>query len=139
MALRSVSYFRERDQGHDRVHHGDRDRGRGEVGQGIINRILSVVSKHDLVNFYENVPYAKWKFLAPNTKKIKLRLFLRGEEWFSYIRRSVLFPCMLIIDYCRVVSVTVGGPECSDNGQDIDNLQKFCRIRCKSDAHSRRG
>ena len=34
MALRSVSYFRECDQGHDHVHHGARDRGRGEVGQG---------------------------------------------------------------------------------------------------------
>ena len=34
MALRSVSYFRERDQGLDHVHHGARDRGRGEVGQG---------------------------------------------------------------------------------------------------------
>ena len=33
MALRSVSYFRERDQGHDHVHHGVRDHGRGEVGQ----------------------------------------------------------------------------------------------------------
>ena len=34
MALRSVSYFRERDQGHDHVHHGGRDHGRGEGGQG---------------------------------------------------------------------------------------------------------
>ena len=34
MSLRSVSYFRERDQGLDHVHHGARDRGRGEVGQG---------------------------------------------------------------------------------------------------------
>ena len=34
MALRSVSYFRERDQGLDHVHHGSRDRGRGKVGQG---------------------------------------------------------------------------------------------------------
>ena len=34
MVLRSVSYFRERDQGHDHVHHGDRDCGRGEKGQG---------------------------------------------------------------------------------------------------------
>ena len=34
MALRSVSYFRERDQGHDHVHHGARDHDRGEVGQG---------------------------------------------------------------------------------------------------------
>ena len=34
MAFRSVSYFRECDQGHDHVHHGDRDHGRGEVGQG---------------------------------------------------------------------------------------------------------
>ena len=34
MDLRSVSYFRERDQGLDHVHHGARDRGRGEVGQG---------------------------------------------------------------------------------------------------------
>ena len=33
MVLRSVSYFRERDQGHDHVHHGVRDHGRGEVGQ----------------------------------------------------------------------------------------------------------
>ena len=33
MVLRSVSYFRERDQGHDHVHQGDRDHGRGEVGQ----------------------------------------------------------------------------------------------------------
>ena len=33
MALRSLPYFRERDQGHDHVHHGPRDRGRGEVGQ----------------------------------------------------------------------------------------------------------
>ena len=31
MVLRSVSYFRERDQGHDHVTHGDR--GRGQVGQ----------------------------------------------------------------------------------------------------------
>ena len=34
MVLRSVFYFRERDQGHDHVHHGDRDHGRGEIGQG---------------------------------------------------------------------------------------------------------
>ena len=34
MVLRSVSCFRERDQGLDQVHHGARDRGRGEVGQG---------------------------------------------------------------------------------------------------------
>ena len=34
MALRSVSYLRDRDQGLDHVHHGARDRGRGEVGQG---------------------------------------------------------------------------------------------------------
>ena len=34
MVLRSVSYFRERDQGHDHVHHGGRDHGRGEGGQG---------------------------------------------------------------------------------------------------------
>ena len=34
MDLRSVSYFRECDQGLDHVHHGARDRGRGEVGQG---------------------------------------------------------------------------------------------------------
>ena len=34
MASRSVSYLRERDQGLDHVHHGARDRGRGEVGQG---------------------------------------------------------------------------------------------------------
>ena len=34
MVLRSVSCFRERDQGLDHVHHGARDRGRGEVGQG---------------------------------------------------------------------------------------------------------
>ena len=33
MVLRSVSYFRERDQGHDHVTHGDRGRGRGQVGQ----------------------------------------------------------------------------------------------------------
>ena len=33
MVLRSVSYFRERDQGHDHVHHDDRDHVRGEVGQ----------------------------------------------------------------------------------------------------------
>ena len=33
MVLRSVSNFRERDQGHDHVPHGDRDHGRGEVGQ----------------------------------------------------------------------------------------------------------
>ena len=33
MVLRSVSYLRERDQGHDHVHHGDCDHGRGEVGQ----------------------------------------------------------------------------------------------------------
>ena len=32
MVLRSVSYFRERDQGHDHVHHGYRDHDRGEVG-----------------------------------------------------------------------------------------------------------
>ena len=32
--LRSVSYFRERDQGHDHVHHGARDHDRGEVGKG---------------------------------------------------------------------------------------------------------
>ena len=32
MSLRSVSYFRERDQGLDHVDHGSRDR--GEVGQG---------------------------------------------------------------------------------------------------------
>ena len=31
MVLRSVSYFRECDQGHDHVHHGNRDR--GEVRQ----------------------------------------------------------------------------------------------------------
>ena len=31
MVLRSVSYFRERDQGHDHVTHGNR--GRGQVGQ----------------------------------------------------------------------------------------------------------
>ena len=34
MVLRSVSYLRDRDQGLDHVHHGARDRGRGEVGQG---------------------------------------------------------------------------------------------------------
>ena len=34
MAKRSVSHFRERDQGHDHVHHSAHDRGRGEVGQG---------------------------------------------------------------------------------------------------------
>ena len=33
MVLRSVFYFRERDQGHDHVHQGDRDHGRDEVGQ----------------------------------------------------------------------------------------------------------
>ena len=33
MVWRSVSYFRERDQGQDHVPHGDRDHGRGEVGQ----------------------------------------------------------------------------------------------------------
>ena len=33
MVLRSVSYFRERDQGHDHVTHGDRSRGRCQVGQ----------------------------------------------------------------------------------------------------------
>ena len=33
MVFKSVSYFRERDQGHDHVHHGGRDHGRGEVGQ----------------------------------------------------------------------------------------------------------
>ena len=33
MVLRSVSYFRERDQGHDHVHHDDRDHGRGEIDQ----------------------------------------------------------------------------------------------------------
>ena len=38
MVLRSVSYFRERehDQGHDHVTHGDRGRGRGQVGQAHI-------------------------------------------------------------------------------------------------------
>ena len=34
MVFRSVSYFRERDQGHDPVHHCTRDHGRGEIGQG---------------------------------------------------------------------------------------------------------
>ena len=34
MVLRSVSYFRERDQGHYHVHHGARDHDHGEVGQG---------------------------------------------------------------------------------------------------------
>ena len=34
MDLRSVSYFREHDQGLDHVYHGARDCGRGEVGQG---------------------------------------------------------------------------------------------------------
>ena len=29
-------------------------------------------------------------------------------------------PCMLIIEFYCVVSVTVGGPECSDDGQDIN-------------------
>ena len=33
MVLRSVSYFRGRDQGHYHVHHDHRDHGRGEVGQ----------------------------------------------------------------------------------------------------------
>ena len=33
MVLRSVSYFRERDQGLDHVHHGACDRGCWEVGQ----------------------------------------------------------------------------------------------------------
>ena len=33
MSLRSVSYFRERDQGLDHVTQGDRGRGRGQVGQ----------------------------------------------------------------------------------------------------------
>ena len=31
-AFRSVFYFRGRDQGHDHLHHGDRDRSHGEVG-----------------------------------------------------------------------------------------------------------
>ena len=44
---------------------------------------------------------------------------------------------MLITHYCRVVSVTVGGPESLDNGQDIELLQIFCRIRCKFNARSR--
>ena len=74
-----------------------------------------MVSMHDYVNFLEKV-----KVLGA---KHQIRLsygFLRGEEWYSCIRRSVLFPCMLIIDYCHLVSVTDGGSECSDDGQDID-------------------
>ena len=48
MALRSVSYFRERDQGHDHVHHGNRDRGRGVVGPGHVgvNGIINPTSRN---------------------------------------------------------------------------------------------
>ena len=42
MVLRSVSYFRERDQGQVHVHHGDRDRGRWEVGKGHV-RVIGIV------------------------------------------------------------------------------------------------
>ena len=93
-----------------------------------------MVSMHDYVNFLEKV-----KVLGA---KHQIRLsygFLRGEEWYSCIRRSVVSPCMLT-QYTRgVVSVTVEQPECLHDGEDIDNWQIFCRIRCKSGAHSRRG
>ena len=40
-------------------------------------------------------------------------------------RIFVSSPCMLRIDYCCVVSVTIGEPECSDDGQDIDISKYF--------------
>ena len=43
MALRSVSYFRERDH----VHHGARDHDRGEVGQGHVG-VSSIVKDRDV-------------------------------------------------------------------------------------------
>ena len=50
MALRSVSYFRERDQGLDHVHHGARDRGRGEVGQGHVGvGLVEAVGRGDIL------------------------------------------------------------------------------------------
>ena len=51
MALRSVSYFREHDQGHDHVDHGDRDRGCGEVGQGHVgvNGIVKDKGRGDII------------------------------------------------------------------------------------------
>ena len=33
--------------------------------------------------------------------------------------------CMLIIEFYCVVSVTVGGPECLDGGQDIDAMAVY--------------
>ena len=63
MALRSVSYFRERDQGHDHVHHGNRDHGRGEGGQGHV-RVNGIVEDDGRG---ENL-----LFLMVNSKKRKI-------------------------------------------------------------------
>ena len=51
MVLRSVSCFRERDQGLDQVHHGARDRGRGEVGQGHVgvNGLVEDVGRGEIM------------------------------------------------------------------------------------------
>ena len=65
-------------------------------------------------------------------------LYIYTDIYMGIPRISVLSPCMLRIDFCCVVSVTVGGAVCSDDGQDIELFQIFCRIRCKSDARSRR-
>ena len=63
-----------------------------------------------LVKFKEKLPYNKWKFLATNRQ----------------IYRDACYPlvCWALINYHCVVSVTMVGSECSNDGQDIDILQK---------------
>ena len=41
------------------------------------------------------------------------------------IRKSMVSPCMLIIEFYCVVSVTVGGPECSDEAQQLTSNTKM--------------
>ena len=55
MVLRSVSYFRERYQGHDHVTHGDRGHGRGQVGQAHVgvNGIVKDEGRGEIIHGFK--------------------------------------------------------------------------------------
>ena len=82
MALRSVSSFRERDQGHDHVHHDHHDYGRGELGQAHI-RVNGIVEDDGRG---EN-PF----FLMVNLKKRKI---------CCIVKCKIVFYCTSVHLYC---------------------------------------
>ena len=86
----------------------------------IINRIWLCILYSVFGEVLGKTTLHQVKVLGVKRQIDEVTAFLRYEEWYSCIRRSVLSPCILSIDYHCVVSVTVGWPECLDDAQHIN-------------------